>query len=59
VLNWIAEGGEQLLLVLANLVSSLEAPGALGDGEVGDRLLGVLAVFGVAGLRQCQGLRAG
>ena len=47
-----AEEREQLLLVAGDLGDGLGILGLVGGGEVLDRLLGVLAVFGVADLRQ-------
>jgi hypothetical protein len=43
---------EQLLLISGDLGDGLGVLGAVGGGELLDRLLGVAAVFGVADLRQ-------
>ena len=46
------EEGQQLVCVIGDLRGSLGVLGAVGGGEVLDRLLRVLAVFGVTDLRQ-------
>src|SRR6266516_4413538 len=47
-----SEEGQQLVLVVGDLRGCLGVLGAVGGGELLDRLLGVGAVFGAADLRQ-------
>jgi hypothetical protein len=52
VLGREIEEGRQFLLVVGDLGNGPWVLGAVSDGEVLDRLLGMLAVFGVADLRE-------